>query len=79
MPEHPWKPQDIALALNAKGWSQRRLAQELDLSASGVSYAIRTGSSRELREKVESILEISWTILWPSRCPPQWRIGGPPL
>lgn len=78
MPAPPWNPQDIALALNAKGWTQRRLAQELGLSASGVSYGLRTGSSRELREKVAAILQISWSTLWPDRCPPQWRDGDPP-
>ncbi len=79
MPIHtPWTPQDITLALKAKGWSLRRLAEELDMSTSGVIYAIKAGSSLKLRARVESILETSWTVLWPRRCPPQWRDGDPP-
>lgn len=74
MPEHaPWSPEDIALALSAKGWSLRRLAQDLGMSPSGVSYGLRTGSSILLRERVAAILQTSWTTLWPDRCPPQWR------
>lgn len=79
MPVHPqWSPEDIALALSAKGWSLRRLAEDLSMSPSGVSYGLRTGSSHRLRERVESILKTSWTTLWPARCPPQWRTGNPP-
>jgi lambda repressor-like predicted transcriptional regulator len=78
MPEQSWTHQDIALALKLKGWTQRQLAAELKLSTSTVSYALRTGSSVKLREKVEQILQISWTTLWPHRCPPQWRDGDPP-
>jgi lambda repressor-like predicted transcriptional regulator len=73
-----WTPQDIALALAAKGWTLRRLADEVGLSPSGASYALKSGSSLPLRAKVEEILQTSWTTLWPDRCPPQWRDCGPP-
>lgn len=80
MSAHPpaWSPEDIALALSAKGWSLRRLAKDLGMSPSGVSYGLKAGSSLRLRERVASILKINWTTLWPDRCPPQWREGDPP-
>ncbi len=74
----PWTPEDIALALSAKGWSLRQLAAELGMSPSGVAYGLRNGSSVKLREKVALILETSWPTLWPDRCPPQWRDGEGP-
>lgn len=73
-----WTPHDIALALAAKGWTLSRLATEVGLSPSGASYALKSGSNRSFRAKVEEILQTSWTTLWPDRCPPQWRDCGPP-
>lgn len=73
-----WTAPDIVLALAAKGWTLRRLAEDVGLSPSGVSYALKTGSSLPLRARVEEILQTSWATLWPDRCPPQWRESGLP-
>jgi len=75
MAAQPWSSADIALALNVKGWTMRRLAEDLGMSPSEVAYGPRKGSSLRLRERVASILPIDWTILWPERCPPQWGEG----
>lgn len=73
-----WTPEHIQQALRLRGWTQRRLAEFLGVSASAVSYGIRTGSSFDLREKVSEILGEPEQSLWPSRFPPQWRDSDPP-
>jgi len=73
----PWTPKDIMLALKVRGWTQRRLAEELNMSPGAVAYALRTGSSLPLREKVQEILAEKAVNLWPNRYPPQWRECAP--
>ncbi len=68
-----WTPRDIVQALHARGWTQRRLARELAMSPSAVSYGLQTGSSFKLRAKVSDILTEDEITLWPTRFPPQWR------
>lgn len=70
-----WTYQDIVQALRLLGWTQSRLARELGVSPSTVSYGIKTGCSQAIRLHVARLLGERQQDLWPSRFPPQWRDG----
>lgn len=78
MSESRWSHQDILKAVRLKGWTQGRIAQVLELSPSGVSYAIRTGSSLKVCAFIAELIAVEERILWGNRFPSPWREGEPP-
>lgn len=69
-----WTPQEIVLALRARGWTNRKIAAMVQLAASSIPYALATGSSAALREFCSKVVGEPQEVLWPSRFPPQWAV-----
>ena len=69
-----WTPQEITLALRARGWSNRKIAAAVNLVPSSIPYALATGSSAALREFCAKVVGEPQEVLWPSRFPPQWAV-----
>ncbi len=73
-----WTHHDILRAIRLAGWTQERIANELGLSPSGVSYAVRTGSSLRLCKFIAELIQVEERVLWPNRYPSPWRDGERP-
>lgn len=75
---HDWNYDDIITALRLKGYSLRRIGQELGLTYPAVRYQVRTGSTEEIRNLISRVLAVPPWRIYSSRFPPQWRESGPP-
>lgn len=60
-------PRLISLLLREAGWTQARIAAELGLRVSSISYGMQTGSSTRLRTWVSGYLGIPEAVIWPTR------------
>ncbi|WP_420798878.1 helix-turn-helix domain-containing protein [Geothrix limicola] len=63
-------PDRLNCELRIRGYSHRRIAEELGLTRGAVSTALRTGSSPALRELVGRLLTCDPRDIWPYRYPP---------
>ena len=68
-----WNPKDITLALRNLGWSNKKLAEALNMAPSSIPYALAHGTTKPLRDLVQNLTGISAAEIWPLKFPPQWR------
>lgn len=73
-----WTPEDIYLALSARGYSIRKLAAELGTTTNTLRRNIQNGESKSIRQAISKIVSTPEWELWPLAFPPQWREHGPP-
>jgi len=66
---HPpgWHPEDTKAALRKLGWTQQRIADELDLCRRTVLLTIRNGRSERVCEFISKLLGVQPQDIWPSR------------
>ena len=62
-------PQMLVFLIRQAGWTQKQIAEALQMSQGGVSHAIQTGSSEQVRTWVSVLLQRSPESLWPHRYP----------
>lgn len=78
MAPRSWTYEDVVKAMRLKGYSLRKIAQELGATYPATRYQIRNGNTESIRALVKGVLgEEPWTI-WPERYPSQWLADGPP-
>ncbi|MDE2104038.1 MAG: helix-turn-helix domain-containing protein [Patescibacteria group bacterium] len=75
MVREAWTYRDISLAIHLCGWTQDKIAKEVGVAPSTVSYAIRTGSSIDVCRFIAKIINQDQRDLWPNRFPSLWRNG----
>lgn len=66
---HPpgWHPEDVKAALRKLGWTQKHLADELDLCRRTVFLTIQNGRSQRCCEFISNLLGTPPQEIWPSR------------
>jgi len=77
-PRSEWTSHDISMALRVKGYTLRRLADELNITPNTLLRNIRSGRNVRIRAEISKILHVPEWHLWPEAFPPQWREEGPP-
>jgi lambda repressor-like predicted transcriptional regulator len=63
----PMHPDRVNCELRIRGYTHKRLAEELNISRAAVSTGIRTGSRKALRDLVSKILSVDPALIWPNR------------
>ena len=74
----PWTHKDISKAIRLRGWTLGRIAVELQMPPSTLSYNLRSGHSPQLRAFISDLIQVDERELWPHRFPPQWLEGDEP-